>query len=68
MNAPEQIPNRSAAGNPNWSQIFPDADHRWVMGLRAGDAAAFFAKRDVTDAVCAERVRWLALRDRYCQK
>lgn len=60
MNAPEQKPNRAAAGKPDWPQIFPDADHRWVMGLRPDDAAAFFAKRDATGAVCAERARWLA--------
>ncbi|MBC8114758.1 MAG: DUF3445 domain-containing protein [Candidatus Saccharimonas sp.] len=45
---------------PDWGRIFPDADHRWVMGLRPGDAAEFFAVRDATGAVCAERVRWLA--------
>jgi hypothetical protein len=45
---------------PDWDRIYPDADHRWVMGLRPGDAADFFATRDATGAVCAERARWLA--------
>lgn len=48
------------AVSPDWRRIFPDADHRWVMGLRPGDAAEFFAGQDATGAVCAERVRWLA--------
>jgi hypothetical protein len=43
----------------DWCRIFPDADHRWVMGLRQGDAAAFLAPRDATGRVCAERDRWL---------
>lgn len=48
------------AVSPDWKRIIPDADHRWVMGLRPGDAAEFFAVRDATGAVCAERARWLA--------
>ncbi|MBC8115595.1 MAG: DUF3445 domain-containing protein [Candidatus Saccharimonas sp.] len=48
------------AVSPDWGRIFPDADHRWVMGLRPGDAAEFFAGQDATGAVCAERARWLA--------
>lgn len=43
----------------DWQRIFPDADHRWVMGLRRGDAVAFLAPRDATGAVRAERSRWL---------
>ena len=50
-----QIPER-----PDWTRIFPDADHRWVMGLRPGDSADFFAPRDTSSAVCAERAHWLA--------
>ncbi len=45
---------------PDWNQIFPATDHRWVMGLRPGDVAAYLARRDSTGAVCAERSRWLA--------
>lgn len=48
------------AVSPDWKRIFPDADHRWVMGLRPGNAAEFFAVQDATGAVCAERARWLA--------
>jgi hypothetical protein len=43
----------------DWRSIFPDVDHRWVMGLRRGDVAEFFAGRDPTGGVCAERRRWL---------
>lgn len=45
---------------PDWLRVFPDADHRWVMGLRHGDAATFFAAHDTSGAVLAERARWLA--------
>lgn len=45
---------------PDWSRIFPDADHRWTMGLRPGDAAEFFRPRDTTGEVLRERRRWLA--------
>jgi hypothetical protein len=44
---------------PDWSRIFPDADHRWTMGLRPGDAAEFFRPRDPTGEVLRERRRWL---------
>ncbi|MBL9080218.1 MAG: DUF3445 domain-containing protein [Planctomycetales bacterium] len=45
---------------PDWSRILPDADHRWTMGLRPGDAAEFFRPRDATGEVLRERRRWLA--------
>ena len=45
---------------PDWKRIFPDADHRWLMGLRQGDVAAFFAPRDPTGTVLAERAHWLS--------
>ena len=58
---PEQDPHPSAAGsNRDWRRIFPDADHRWLMGLRRSDAAAYFAPRDPTGRVLAERAQWLA--------
>ncbi|MES2790415.1 MAG: heme-dependent oxidative N-demethylase subunit alpha family protein [Planctomycetota bacterium] len=43
-----------------WTRIFPDTDHRWIMGLRQGDLGAYFADRDTTGAVRAERRRWFA--------
>lgn len=56
----ESTPSPNATGsNPNWQSIFPDADHRWVMGVRRGDAPAFFSPRDPTGRVRAERQRWL---------
>jgi hypothetical protein len=51
------IPNGT---EPDWPRIFPDADHRWVMGLRRGDASAFLAPRGAAGTVRAERARWLA--------
>ncbi len=43
----------------DWNRIFPDADHRWSIGLQRGDLAEFLAVRDRSGAVCAERRRWL---------
>jgi dimethylamine monooxygenase subunit A len=44
----------------DWTRLFPDADHRWTMGLRPTDSAAsFFADADSTGAMRAERGRWL---------
>jgi heme-dependent oxidative N-demethylase alpha subunit-like protein len=46
---------------PNWTRFFRDADHRWIMGLRQGDSLAdYFADADPTNAIRAERGRWLA--------
>lgn len=46
---------------PDWTRFFRDADHRWIMGLRPGDSLAdYFAVADPTNAVRAERARWLA--------
>lgn len=42
------------------NRIFPRGEHRWNMGIRRGDAATFFATTDPSDAVRAERCRWLA--------
>jgi hypothetical protein len=50
----------TTTASPDWARIYPDADHRWVMGLRPGNAAEFFAARDVIGAVCAERAEYLA--------
>ncbi|MDB5389489.1 MAG: hypothetical protein JWM11_5135 [Planctomycetaceae bacterium] len=47
--------------HPDWNRIFPDADHRWIMGLRRTDALAeYFADADATRSVRAEREHWLA--------
>lgn len=44
----------------DWNRIFPAADHRWIMGLRAEESnAEFFADTDPTGAVRAERDHWL---------
>ncbi len=43
-----------------WTRIFPDIDHRWIMGLRQGDLAAFFAPQDPTGTVRAQRQRWFS--------
>jgi hypothetical protein len=45
---------------PEWRRFFPDADHRWAMGLRRGEISAFLAPTESTSAVRAERARWLA--------
>lgn len=50
----------STTESPDWARIYPDADHRWLMGLRPGNAAELFAARDATGAVCAERAEHLA--------
>ena len=44
----------------DWNRVYPHVEHRWHMGLQRGDAATFFAARDATGAVLAERARWLA--------
>ena len=44
---------------PDWRRFFPNADHRWAMGLRRGDAAAFLSPGESAAAVQAERARWL---------
>lgn len=46
------------AGNHSsldWARILPDADHRWAMGLRPGDLAAFYRSRDPSGRILAER-------------
>ncbi|MFN0195740.1 MAG: heme-dependent oxidative N-demethylase subunit alpha family protein [Planctomycetaceae bacterium] len=46
---------------PDWNRIFPDADHRWIMGLRRSDSAVdFFADVDATGATRREKAAWLA--------
>lgn len=43
-----------------WTRIFPDTDHRWIMGLRQGNLAGYFSTQDATGTMRAERQRWLA--------
>jgi hypothetical protein len=58
---PEAVSQPTPNGTkPDWQRVFPNADHRWVMGLRHGDAAAFLAPRDPAGTIRAERARWLA--------
>ncbi len=39
--------------------LFPQEDHRFQLGLRAGDPAVFFAPQDVSGRLLEERRRWL---------
>lgn len=43
----------------DWSRLFPAGDFRWHLGLRPGDARAFFAPTAENALILAERVRWL---------
>lgn len=45
---------------PDWSRFFPDADHRWAMGLRRGDPVGFLAPAASATKVLTERAHWLA--------
>jgi hypothetical protein len=42
-----------------WSRLFPAGDFRWSIGLRPGDARAFFAPTAEHAELIAERERWL---------
>lgn len=42
------------------ADLFPDTDYRFHLTLRRGTPAEFFAGRDSSGAVTAERRRWLA--------
>lgn len=50
----------TAHSSPDWMRIFPEGDHRWTMGLRPTDPAAFFAPRIGGEAVRQQRARLLA--------
>ena len=43
----------------DWKRVFPDADHRWMMGLRQGVWNDLLAPRDPSGQVLTERARWL---------
>jgi hypothetical protein len=45
---------------PDWRRFFPDASHRWAMGLRRGDAASFLAPTKSAADVLLERAHWLS--------
>ncbi|MBL8819824.1 MAG: DUF3445 domain-containing protein [Planctomyces sp.] len=49
---------------PDWRRFFPDADHRWAMGLRRGEAGVFLAPTESSASVCAERNHWLSTEPR----
>lgn len=44
----------------DWERIFPDADHRWTMGLRRAESVQdYFRIEDDTRTVLRERDHWL---------
>ena len=43
----------------DWPRLFPSGDFRFHMGLRPGEARAFFAATAENDELLAERGRWL---------
>src|SRR5258707_415840 len=43
----------------DWSRLFPSGEYGFHMGLRTGDARAFFAATDARAELLAERGRWL---------
>ena len=43
---------------PDWSRIYPDSGHRWIMGLRRGQLQDFFVPGSMR--VQAERKMWLS--------
>jgi len=42
-----------------WSRLFPAGEFRWSIGLRPGDARAFFASTAEHQEILVERARWL---------
>jgi dimethylamine monooxygenase subunit A len=44
----------------DWSELFPDQDYRFSMGLQQGDPAKFFSPTAEYSAAIAERRQWLA--------
>ncbi len=45
--------------NAALAELFPDGDYRFHLTLRRGEPREFFAPRDSTGRVLAERARWL---------
>ncbi len=46
--------------NASLAELFPDGDYRFHLTLRRTEPRTFFASRDATGRVLAERARWLA--------
>jgi dimethylamine monooxygenase subunit A len=46
--------------SPDWSRLFPAGEFRWHLGLRPGDARAFFAPTTDHASILAERAHWLS--------
>jgi hypothetical protein len=44
----------------NFSDLFPNEDYRFHMGLRRGNAIEFFGRTSANGSLIAERQRWLA--------
>jgi len=49
----------SFAEKMDWQRLFPQADHRFQMLLRPGDAGNFWGRQDGSGQLLAERERWL---------
>ena len=45
---------------PDWLRLFPDADYRWSMNLRQGDARDFFSGSRDLESILGQRRRLLA--------
>jgi len=52
--------NESTQSERDWSELFPDQDYRFSMGLRQGDPAKFFSPTAEYSEAIAERRQWLA--------
>jgi dimethylamine monooxygenase subunit A len=46
--------------DPDWLRLFPDADYRWSMNLRPGDARDFFSGSRDAGSILGQRRRQLA--------
>jgi hypothetical protein len=46
--------------DPDWLRLFPDADYRWSMNLRPGDARDFFSGSRDAESILGQRRRQLA--------
>jgi hypothetical protein len=44
---------------PDWQRVFPDRDHRPAMGLRRGEAGAFWQDWDTSGSLARQRQQWL---------
>lgn len=43
-----------------WTQLFPDADYRFSMGIRKGDPARFYAPTAKDGVILEQRRHWIA--------